>query len=124
MNLNKILRHDAIKYVALFVVPSIVYGGLIIKTGKVNPLEQLNVKSANVELRKEEADRRYNDIVYALFRNECGALADLNKDCKVSLEELTEAFKIMGVTGDNLRRAVIDYLDGKVGKMIEIKERK
>mgnify|MGYP001580041038 FL=1 len=104
-------------YAAIFLVSSAFYGTLLIETGKVNPLEQLKVNRGNTELGKKEAERRYNVTVYGLFKDRCNALADLNKDCKVDLEEITIDLKAMGVTQGNLERAVIDYLDGKVGKI-------
>ena len=107
--LNMTLRPELYFLLAGLALFGTFYGTLLAETGKVTPLEQLKVNRANVELRRKEADRRYDNAVYELFREDGYGLADLNKDGKISLEEITKALKAMGVTQGNLERAVEAY---------------
>ncbi len=108
-------------YAAIFLVSSAVYGRRLIETGKVNPLEQLKALRTNTELRSEEKRVKYDLEAYFLFRKGCGALADLNKDCDMSLEEITDALRIMGVTQGDLERAVEVYKFNRVNRIKELK---
>lgn len=104
---------------ATLAVLGAIYGVMGIETGKLNPLEQLKVNRANVELRRKEANTRYNQAVYGLFREDGYGLADLNKDGKISLEELTKSLRVMGVSEGSLESAFKTYQNSEANRIKE-----